>query len=459
MIDFRPAAILRRNRLWFTLFSLATLLAGCSSTASPGEPGGAGGSSPGGDGGGAGGGSGMVDGGGSGGEDGGPPIIDRPPLDAYACSVTRSMTKIGVENWTSPALLPAQQGGLLARVAGQTTSVLSWSTVLANGTLGAAKTVFDGGSNFIHGLSVAGSGDRYTLVWSRSIDGRVYSAQGLYSAQVDGSGSIVSAAREIVAGDARNDQAQLVVSSSGYALTWLQTTGSQAQLRFALLDASGALSGASLVLRAGNLNLSSLLAVDGGYLLTYHEYAGGKSRPYLLALDAAGTPLQDPLQLSPDGYGGSLIRRGEEVLAAWSENQGSQVDQRRATILRLGRFDQKGNALGPSAPLQAPVLDRANNDARWIALGNDVGLVWAEGKIIYICAGCFPDNHLKFAIFDGANFTRKSDVLDLPSPVTAGLTDPQMVGAASNLLLVSSITYHVSAEGASATIACPERGK
>jgi hypothetical protein len=395
----------------------------------------------------------MVDGGGNGGEDGGPPIIDRPPLDAYRCSVTRGMTKLGIENWSSPALLPTQQGGLLARAAGQTTSVLSWSTILADGTLGAAKTVFDGGSNFVYGLSVAASGDRYTLAWSGSNDGR------LYSAQVDGSGSIVSAPREIVSGGSRNEQVQLVVSSSGYALAWLQTTGVQSQLRFALLDASGALSGTSRVLREGNLDLSSLLAVDGGYLLTYHEYGGGKTRPYLLAFDDAGTLFHDPVQLSPEGYGGSLIRRGEEVLAAWSENQRSQVDEHRATILRLGRFDQKGNPLGPSAPLQAPVLDRANDDARWIALGNDVGLVWAEGKIIYICAGCFPDNHLKFAIFDGANFTRKSEVLDLPSPVAAGLTNPQIVGPSANLLLVSSITYHVSAEGASATIACPERGK
>ena len=203
----------------------------------------------------------MVDGGGSAGEDAGPPIIDRPPLDVYACSVTRSMTKLGIENWSSPALLPTQQGGLLARAAGQTTSVLSWSTILADGTLGAAKTVFDGGSNFAYGLAVAGAGDRYALVWSGMNDGR------LYSAQVDGSGSIVSAAREIASGGSRNDRAQLVVSSSGYALVWLQTTGSQSQLRFALLDASGALSGTSLVLReGGNLDLSSLLAVDGGFL-------------------------------------------------------------------------------------------------------------------------------------------------------------------------------------------------
>src|SRR6476619_2743478 len=114
MIHARPAAILRRYSFWFSLFSVATLLAGCSSTASPGEPGGAGGSGPGQDGGDAGGGSGMVDGGGSG-EDGGPPIIDRPPLDAYGCSVIRGMTKLGIENWSSPALLPTQQGGLLAR--------------------------------------------------------------------------------------------------------------------------------------------------------------------------------------------------------------------------------------------------------------------------------------------------------------------------------------------------------
>jgi hypothetical protein len=175
-----------------------------------------------------------------------------------------------------------------------------------------------------------------------------------------------------------------------------------------------------------------------------------------LTFDAAGNPYGAPVDLGPDGGSGALVRRGDQVLAAWTENHGTF--QQASTTIRVGRVDLRGNPIGPSDPLQSQVLHQQNVQPRWITVGNDLGLAWSQGKIIYICAGCVPDNRIKFVILGGLNLTRRSEVLDLPSPTTAGgLLEPQLVGSLSNFLLVSSLTYHVSAEGSSATIVCRDR--
>jgi hypothetical protein len=155
---------------------------------------------------------------------------------------------------------------------------------------------------------------------------------------------------------------------------------------------------------------------------------------------------------------GGLLRHGDRVFAAWTENFGNF--QQAATGVRVGRFDLRGNLLD-SYSLQAPVWHQQSQDPRWMAVGQDVGLMWSHGKIHYICAGCVPDNHIRFVILGASDLRRRSEVLDMaPPPATnGGLLDPQVAGPVSNLLLVSSVTYHVSAEGGSAAISCLERDR
>ena len=407
------------------------------------------------------GGSGIVDSGPprEAGPDAGPPLLDQPGQDIYACSVTRNPSKLGINPWAAPALLPGDSnvGGYLARVEGMVTSKIVWSTILADGTLGAPKILHDTNPNYVYGLTAAALDDRVTLVWAAGDDAR------LSLAQIDRAGSIVTAPRPLSSSGMREDQPKLLASGTGYVMAWVQSDGTSAttsQLKFARLDANGAVSGTPVVVAqgAGSLNVASFIALDDGFAIAYSEVGSGTYRPRYVAFDSAGNPYRAVVELGSAGVAGGLLRRGDRVFAAWTENFGNF--QQAATGVRVGRFDLRGNLLD-SYSLQAPVWHQQSQDPRWITAGEDVGLVWTHGRIHYICAGCVPDNHIRFVILGASDMKRRSEVLDMPPPpaTNGGLLDPQAAGPLSNLLLVSSVTYHVSAEGGSAAIACLERDR
>ena len=105
--------------------------------------------------------------------------------------------------------------------------------------------------------------------------------------------------------------------------------------------------------------------------------------------------------------------------------------------------------------LQAPIEDRESVQPFWVEVGDDVGLLWADGSIIYICGGCVPNHSLKFVVLDGEDFTPRSNVVEVVNTLpSGGLLSPATARSGDDLLVVSSVTYHTSAEGASATIRC-----
>jgi hypothetical protein len=107
--------------------------------------------------------------------------------------------------------------------------------------------------------------------------------------------------------------------------------------------------------------------------------------------------------------------------------------------------------------LQAPVKDREAVQPTWVEMGDDVGLLWAEGGIIYICAGCVPDHSLKLVVLDGQSFAPQSNVVELVNPLpSGGLLSPATVPIGDELLVVSTVTYHTSGEGASAALRCTQ---
>jgi hypothetical protein len=311
--------------------------------------------------------------------------------------------------------------------------------------------------NYVHRLTAAARDDRVTLVWASGDDSR------LSLAQIDRVGSMVTAPRLLFSTGMREDQPKLIAAGAGYALAWVQsdrTTATTSQIKLARLDASGALAGPDVVLAqaSGAIALSSFIAVDDGFAIAYAELAGGMYRPRYAAFDSAGNPYRAAVELGTSGMAGDLLRHGDRVLAAWTERFGDF--QQAATGIRVGRFDLRGNLLD-SYSLEAPVWHQQSQDPRWMTLGQDVGLLWSHGIIHYVCAGCVPNNHIRFVILGGSDLRRRSDVLDMaPPPATkGGLLDPQVAGSLSNLLLVSSVTYHVSAEGGSAAIRCHERDR
>jgi hypothetical protein len=394
------------------------------------------------------------------GPDAGPPLIDQPGQDVYACSVTRSASKLAINPWAAPVLLSGDNNdGYLVRVEGNPTSKLVWSTILADGTLGSPATLHDTNPNYVHGLTAARLDDRVTLVWAGGDDSR------LSLAQVDRTGTIVTAARMLSLSGMREDYPKLIPSGTGYAMAWVQSDGTSAtmsQIKFARLDASGALVGTPVVVAqgSGSKTLASFIALDDGFAIAYTELGPGMYRPRYAAFDSVGNPYRAAVELATLGWAGGLLRRGDRVFAAWTEEFGSYATQRIATGVRVGRFDLRGNLLESHA-LEAPVWHQQSVDPRWFTAGEDVGLLWSHGIIHYICAGCVPDNHIRFVILGASDMRRRSEVLDLPPPpaTKGGLLDPQVAGPLSNLVLVSSVMYHVHAEGGSAAISCLERDR
>lgn len=132
-----------------------------------------------------------------------------------------------------------------------------------------------------------------------------------------------------------------------------------------------------------------------------------------------------------------------------------------ATTIRIARFDANGERQGSMYDLQAPVKGRERLEPFWITVGDDVGLIWADGSILTFCAGCVPNHSLTFVVLDGQTLSPQSNVVALLNTtflsaysMTGGFLSPVLARSGDDLVLVSTVTYHVSQELGSATIRC-----
>jgi hypothetical protein len=421
-------------------------------------------------GGGAGAGTGGKSGGGTGAVDPGGPLLDRPPGTKYGCSVSRPIARLNLP-WEGFSLVPGAAGADLAVVVADRNNPdpnapgnsVTWSTLGLDGTLGAPNAVRAPTRQYLASVAAANGGEKSTIVWIEASPD--YSSYSLNSLQVNAAGAVVTPG-SVLATLGRADLPKLVKASSGYALLWVGGNESSAKLTFALLDEDGKLAGTPVVLAQGlYLGAGSIAPIGDHFIVSYADYqqrdSGLVSR--LLVLGSDGTASGEPIALensAATGFAGtvpSLLVRGEQVLAAWSIVTGdsSYEKQDAATTIRVARFDEKGERQGLMYDLQAPVEDRESVQPFWVELGDDVGLLWAEGSIIYTCGGCVPNHSLKFVVLDGENFTPRSNVVDLVNTLpSGGLLSPATARVGDDLLVVSSVTYHTSAEGASATIRC-----
>lgn len=469
---------MKTNRVFSSLLLLAALSAGCGSSETgpgaggTGSTGGAGTAGAGGPGTGAQAGSGGKAGGGNGGAgavDPGGPLLERPSSNEYDCSVSRPITLFDLP-WAGFSLVPSAEGAQLAIVEADVNNPdpnrpgnsITWSMLGVDGTLGSPHAVRAPTNQHLARVAAAGGGELSTIVWSEAFgDGNSYS---LNSLQVDATGAVITPASVLLTQE-RAGGLKIASAGSGYALLWVDGDASSSKLSFGLLDENGKLAGTPLVIAQGPyLGVGDIAPVGDRFVVSYsdnqHAASGLVSR--LLVLDSDGSVIGEPIALEDTGGVGfdaipSLRARGDEVLAAWSVVTGdtSYEVQDAAITVRIARFDANGERQGLMYDLQAPVKDRESVDAFWVEMGDDVGLLWAEGSIIYICAGCVPDHSLKLVVLDGQDFTPQSNVIELANTLpTGGLLSPETAGVADDLVVVSTVTYHTSAEGASGTIRC-----
>jgi hypothetical protein len=379
-------------------------------------------------------------------------LLDRPPGDQYDCTVTRDLELLDLD-WRQSTVLAGESPSLV--YSKELPSELVWSTLGIDGELGVPNVVHAAENNWLSYLTAARGADRTTIVWAESGTEPLTKLQ---LAQVDADGDVVTAAHPLVESTFEQSQPKLISAGDGYALLWSEQLDEQATLKFARLDATGALVGTPKTLVQGTtIYAGTLLAAGSSFAATYSEFTD-KYRTHYLALDAEGEPHRAPVLLGSDFItNASLLSRGERVLAAWTVFSGGFENQNISLNVRIGWFDRRGNPVGATYDLQKPVVHEENVEPSWVEFGDDLGLVWAKGGVIYVCAGCIPDNHLEFVVLDGESLSPISNVVRLDNSETnGGLRRPEVVVSGSDLLLIPSITYHVSAEGGTATLRCEE---
>jgi hypothetical protein len=403
----------------------------------------------------AGGGGGALEGGAGGAGDGevggtagvpnepeGPPILEQPLDGGYGCEVEEALS------------LPKLPGNG-ALVVGEAPS-LFWSdaqdqvirgATLDGATVGAPYTLHDSQGK-AYTLAAARNGDRITLLWEEA-EG---TTRRLYSAQANEASEVVTEPHVLEGAAPINAGAALVPFGDGYAAVWLEGGGEGYVSRFARLDAEGELVGSPKTLLQGNVaRIDALVALEDGFALAYTGFEL-KQFSAFVAFDAEGALYREPIVLGEPGVG--LIRRGDYVVAAWSAGTGDPGSAW-ASNLRIGRFDERGRPVGEVFELQAAVLHQQNWLPAWVAIGDDLGLVWSRGGVIYICGGCIPDDHLEFVVLDGDTLARKSELVTIENQETSGgLLRSRIVASDSGLTIAANVTYHVTAEAGLATLTC-----
>jgi hypothetical protein len=127
-----------------------------------------------------------------------------------------------------------------------------------------------------------------------------------------------------------------------------------------------------------------------------------------------------------------------------------------ARTVHIARFDVATHTANlADVALQAPVVNEENVDPKLVTVGDDIGVVWSQGGVIYICAGCMPDNHLEFVVLDGEDLTPVSELITFENDeAMGGFILPQVIHDAGDILITSTLQYHVSGEGAFGSVRC-----
>lgn len=440
---------------------------GSSGGTTPGDAGAGGDVGVAGEGGAAGGGAGT---GGSAGAPGDEPLLDRPVRLEHECSVGAPLAKLGLNPWLAGRLGQTSAGTFLSRGEGDEFSVtaLVLSSIDDDGTLGDDVLLAEAGDSYFYLPDMVAHEGGLAVLW-QEVDAS--NVAGQYFAALDASGALTEERKLVVEGDAsRLSAAKLAGNASGYAALYARSNENYDMhaLELAVMDATGTLVGtpATLDQGAANFTVGAALALPSGYAFTYARHVADQqtfeteAQTYLAFFDADGNAQGEPIALGDvstfANFTQDLLVHDEQLIVAFTQQTGGWENSDIAHTIHLARFDlATREPIGDSVALQAPVEDQENTQPQLVAVGDDLGIVWSQGGVIYICAGCMPDNHLEFVVLDGEDWNPVSARVTLENnQPMGGFTYPQIAKAGETLLVTSSLQYHVSGEGAFGSITC-----
>ena len=397
------------------------------------------------------------------------PLLDQPLPTTYTCAATRPVTISSVKAQEGTLGAPLALGAQIAFVV---RSFFPGSADLANGVY-ASTLSLDGSIAAPVPVRVATSyqlqprmirqDNRTTVVW---LEPGAVSTE-IWTAQIDDSNAVVGPARSrySVPVDVAVGHLLMAKQATELRLFWDESdsgSGTASVKTVALSSEGDFLSTPTSVLNltATIFALSDVVPFAGGYAVSF--LAGDSAAVTLryLTIDAALAPAHQVVDLGAIGFSGwgdpgRLFARDSELIIAKVAATGSYENSNIARFIELSRYDRAGIRLSGPTLLKRPVEDVELVSPRFLGIGDDIGLLWSEGSVIYVCAGCTPNNGLNFVVLDGASLRPKSKVVTFPSPEAhGGLVSAEMASANGETSVVTAVQYHTTSSLASGRLTC-----
>lgn len=425
--------------------------------------------------------------GGASGDDGGAveemPIVERPSRDTWSCRLERDRADHSPIYWSAVGHDLVATGGeaLLARVESIPPNPfdpapLSFvvSRFGADGSFGDPIAPSPGDPEQISGPALARRGSGFAVVW---VEG-----ERMRFAAFDAAGEVVIAAKDVAAGtmDYFSRPELAAGLEGGFGVVYTREAPSfERQVWVLALDADGELRGAPRRLDQVSANYfepAPVIAVapGGGYGVLWRNRDGDRGTIHFAGMGADGSEAQPPrLVVRADevdvNLGGAVGFDAAKVallgvpggfLAAWPESHWGDWDTLSGawSVIRVARLDEAGALRGAPALLRGREIDVDEVEPTLVPFaGGAVGVLWARGTHIYVCAGCVPDHRIDLLLIDPEELQPLSQVVSVTNGGSlGGLLRRRAAVLGSRVLTTFGLTFHVHATPGSATFECTD---
>lgn len=392
------------------------------------------------------------------------PILERAAGTEYACRETLAPLGGTGPSWFPLALSAVGDRLWLLRIE----DGIRLSTLGTDGALG--PDIDLGGPLWsVPGGVIADEAGVMTLVWIEPLDA---GGQQLRVALVATSGEVLAAPATLPGTLGQEvSSPRTLPTAAGHRLVWIASDGSRQRIRHAFLE-DGAFAGEPTTLvtldSAYGGSLLGLVADDDGFALAWTaSSAGFASEVWFGTFANDGTARHPPRRVSREGRdgtssgafwwsssSGAMAHAAGRYLVAFTEDYqrpGSDFSELGHAVLQVAVVDARGE--GALIPLSPPIEGRVTTAASFYEVGDALGLFWAEGSIIRICAGCYVDYVLRTVLLDPATL----DPLSAPATHTAqdhGFNSPHVAVLGDAVVSVSLQDFHALSRPATAVMEC-----
>ncbi|HEY0706741.1 MAG TPA: hypothetical protein VGG33_08090 [Polyangia bacterium] len=409
------------------------------------------------------------------------PITERPSRGTYTCRVERPRTDHTPRYWQSlPGLVTTTAGtAQFLRSEAMTENPifpvmpkLTLGTMGKDGSFGPPSVVAEVAGE-VGSISAAPRADGLAAIW---IEGTK-----LRFAAFDANSALVVAPKDIATGvDVQSPPKLAGGPAGGFGVLYATAAGfTNREVHFLALDADGMAKAPARRIDQAQVATGfipqaafSLAGGATGYAMIWRALGEARGGIDFAKAGADGSEviarrrISLTNQMGHDVGGGAgfespttaLLETASGYIAAWPEvRQSMSFDGGAWATVNLVRVSAEGGRQGTPVPLRTYVDSIDEVEPSLIRFGDAVGVLWARGKHIYICAGCVPDHRIDLLLIDPADLTPVSNLVSV-LPVSAakggGLLRRQVAVLGSSILTTFDTTFHVHHTSTSATFAC-----